>query len=208
MDPSLQEFFRRQDESDDSQFYVVPRKVVHIDDHAIAALTGLYRQILSDGDSILDLMSSWRSHLPAELKLSRVVGLGMNANELADNPQLAEWLLHNLNQDRALPFADASFEAAVCAVSVQYMTRPLEVFREVLRVLKPGGVFALSFSNRCFPSKAVEGWLYSSDEQHLGIVQAYFKASGGWRDVTAEDRTPQRRRGMEDPLFAVRAYKP
>lgn len=208
MDPSLQEFFRRQDESDDSQFYVMPRKVVHIDDHAIGALTDLYRQLLSEGDTVLDLMSSWRSHLPPELKASRVVGLGMNADELADNPQLVEWLLHNLNQNSTLPLEDASFEAAVCAVSVQYMTQPLEVFREVLRVLKPGGVFALSFSNRCFPTKAVAGWLYSSDEQHLGIVRAYFEASGGWRDITAEDRTPQRRRGMEDPLFAVWAYKP
>lgn len=207
MDQSLQAFFRRQDESDDSLFYTVPRKVVHIDDYAIAALTDLYRELLQDGDTILDLMSSWRSHLPPELRPARTVGLGMNAEEMAENPQLDEWLLHDLNHEPALPFNDGIFDAALCAVSVQYMTRPLETFAEVRRLLKPGGIFAVSFSNRCFPTKAVSGWLYGGDQQHLGVVQSYFEASAGWRDIHTEDRTPQRERGLQDPLFAAWAYK-
>ncbi len=201
------EFFSRIDESADAVFYTQPRKVVHIDDYAIAALTRLYREQLADGHQVLDLMSSWRSHLPPALRLERVVGLGMNADELADNPQLSERLVQDINREPVLPFADSSFQATVCAVSVQYLIKPLEVFAEVRRVLAPGGVFIVSFSNRCFPSKAITGWLYGSDQQHLKLVRTYFEQSGGWRDTRTEDRTPDRQQGLQDPLYAVWAYK-
>ena len=141
--------FERHDPSDDSLFYGLPRKVVHIDDGAIGALGAIYAELLPRAGALLDLMSSWRTHLPPELATSpelEVVGLGLNAEEMADNPQLARFVLHDLNRDPALPFPDAAFDGAMCAVSVQYMTRPIDVFAEVARVLKPGAPFVESFS--------------------------------------------------------------
>jgi SAM-dependent methyltransferase len=201
--PFPKEHFRRQDMSDDEQFYVYPRKVVHIDDHAISAVRDLFQKLLPPGGVYLDLMSSWRSHLPDELKPKRVVGLGMNAEEMADNPQLDKYTVQNLNTEPTLPFETGEFDAAFCTVSVQYLTRPVEVFREVNRVLKPGGVFIVSFSNRCFPTKAVSVWTATNDTQHLALVTQYFESSGSWVDIQAD----QKKRIMADPLYAVWARK-
>jgi len=196
--------YERDDESADDRFYVVPRKVVHIDDGAIAALGRLYAEALPAGGRLLDLMSSWRSHLPAGLSTGEVVGLGMNAEEMADNPQLTKSLVHDVNRDPRLPFGDEEFDGAMCAVSIQYVTHPLLVLREVRRVLRPHAPFVVSFSNRCFPTKAVAVWLGSTDPQHLGLVRSYFEAAGGWKDVTEDDRSPD---GNGDPLYAVWARR-
>ena len=197
--------YARDDESADDRFYVVPRKVVHIDDGAIAALGRLYAEALPAGGRLLDLMSSWRSHLPEGLRPRDVVGLGMNAEEMADNPQLTSAIVHDVNGDPRLPFADEEFDGAMCAVSIQYVTHPLPVFREVRRVLRPGAPFVVSFSNRCFPTKAVAVWLHTTDQQHLGLVRTYFGAAGGWVDVKEEDRSPG---GDDNPLYAVWARTP
>jgi len=196
--------YERDDESADDRFYVVPRKVVHIDDGAIAALGRLYAEALPAGGRLLDLMSSWRSHLPAGLSTGEVVGLGMNAEEMADNPQLTKSLVHDVNRDPRLPFGDEEFDGAMCAVSIQYVTHPLLVLREVRRVLRPHAPFVVSFSNRCFPTKAVAVWLGSTDPQHLSLVRSYFEAAGGWKDVTEDDRSPD---GNGDPLYAVWARR-
>lgn len=197
------EYFRRYDDSADELFYTMPRFVVHIDDGAIRALTALLAKVLPPGGVYLDLMSSWRSHLPDELKPTRVVGLGMNAAEMADNPQLDAYVIHNLNTKPVLPFSDAEFDAAICTVSVQYMAKPVETFREVNRVLKPGGVFVVSFSNRCFPTKAIAVWASTSDKQHTELVEYYFDAAGNWTTPQTAAHTPR----QSDPLYAVWAYK-
>jgi SAM-dependent methyltransferase len=191
--------YAREDESGDDRFYGVPRKVVHIDDGAIAALGRLYGEVLPAG-RLLDLMSSWRSHLPARPRPGEVIGLGMNADEMADNPQLTKAVVHDVNRDPRLPFGDGEFDGAMCAVSIQYVLHPLRVFREVRRVLRAGAPFVVSFSNRCFPTKAVAVWLGTSDVQHRMLVRTYFEAAGGWRDVADEDRSPE---GDGDPLYAV-----
>jgi len=196
--------YERDDESGDDRFYVVPRKVVHIDDGAIAALGRLYAEALPAGGRLLDLMSSWRSHLPAGLSTGEVVGLGMNAEEMADNPQLTKSLVHDVNRDPRLPFGDEEFDGAMCAVSIQYVTHPLLVLREVRRVLRPHAPFVVSFSNRCFPTKAVAVWLGTTDAQHLSLVRSYFEAAGGWKDVTEDDRSPD---GNGDPLYTVWARR-
>lgn len=194
------EAYARDDESPDARFYDVPRKVVHIDAGAIAALGRLYAEALPAGGRLLDLMSSWRSHLPEGVHARAVVGLGMNAEEMADNPGLTRIVVHDVNQDPRLPFGDAEFDGAMCAVSIQYVIYPVRLFREVHRVLKPGAPFVVSFSNRCFPTKAVAVWLGTTEQQHLGLVRAYFEAAGGWGHVSAEDRSPA---GNGDPLYAV-----
>jgi SAM-dependent methyltransferase len=192
--------YEREDESPDAAFYGFPRKVVHIDDGAIAALGALYADVLPAGGRLLDLMSSWRSHLPATPGPREVIGLGMNAEEMGDNPQLTKSVVHDLNRDPRLPFGDGEFDGATCAVSVQYLTHPVLVFREVRRVLRPGAPFVVSFSNRCFFAKAVAVWVGTSDAQHRMLVRSYFEAAGGWSDVKDEDRSPD---GNGDPLFAV-----
>jgi len=134
------------------------------------------------------------------MRVREVVGLGLNAEEMADNPQLTRAIVHDVNGDPRLPFGDEAFDGAMCAVSIQYLTAPLVVFREVRRVLRPGAPFIVSFSNRCFPTKAVAVWLGSTDPQHVALVRAYFQGAGGWVDVAEEDRSP----GDDgDPLYAV-----
>ena len=194
--------FDRVEADDDALFYSFPRRVVHIDDGAIAALGSLYEEIVPAHGRLLDLMASWRSHLPSSFT-GRVVGLGMNAEEMADNPQLAEAIVHDLNRDPALPFGDAAFDAVVCAVSVQYLTRPVEVFHEVRRVLKPTAPAVVAFSNRCFPEKAVALWRATSDAQHVALVSLYFEAAEGFGPPTTRVFTPDR----GDPLFAVWAAR-
>jgi len=192
--------YTRDDESPDEHFYDVPRKVVHIDDGAITALGRLYAEVLPTGGRLLDVMSSWRSHLPSGFETKEVVGLGLNAEEMADNPQLARSIVHDLNRDPRLPFGDKEFDGAMCAVSIQYVLHPVMLLREMRRVLKPGAPFVVSFSNRCFPTKAVAVWLDIMDDQHLQLVRAYFDGAGGWIDVKSEDRSSGR---GADPLYAV-----
>ena len=196
--------YARGDEAADDQFYSFPRKVVHIDDEAIAALGRLYAEVLPAGGRLLDLMSSWRSHLPAGFTAREVVGLGMNAEEMADNPQLTEAVIHDLNRDPRLPFGDAAFDGAMCAVSIQYVMHPVRLFREMRRVVRPGAPFVVAFSNRCFFTKAVAVWLETTDEQHLTLVRRYFETAGGWTDITAEDRSAG---GDANPLYAVWARR-
>jgi SAM-dependent methyltransferase len=191
-------FFDRADDTGDAHFYSWPRLVTHIDDGAIAAVGALYAELGLDGD-VLDIMSSWVSHFqqpPAHLTV-----LGMNLAELAANRQAKTRVIHDLNAQPQLPFADASFDAVVCCVSVDYLTRPVEVFRDVARVLRPNGPFVCTFSNRCFPTKAIRGWLYSSDEQHCEIVAEYFQLCGAFQEAVIDRRTAADHRG--DPLFAV-----
>jgi SAM-dependent methyltransferase len=190
--------FDKEDASPDSEFYSFPRFVTHIDDAAIAAVTRLYRKHLPAGGAVLDLMSSWVSHLPDDVAYGAVVGHGMNAEELAANPRLTRWFVQDLNVAPALPLDAAAFDGACLCVSVQYLQRPVEVLREVRRVLRPGAPFVVTFSNRCFPTKAVAIWqsLAGPDQQRL--INAYMRAAG-FADVVAEASTPL----DSDPLWAV-----
>ena len=199
-------YFRRDDEAPDAEFYAEPRLTVHIDDDAVAAVTQVYRELLPAGGEILDLMSSWRSHLPADVRFARVVGLGMNAAEMAENPQLDEFVVHDLNAEPQLPFSDESFDGCCVAVSVQYLLRPVEVFREVNRVLRPGAPLVVTYSNRCFPTKAIAIWRATDDHQHAQLIALYFQQSGNWNDVHVQDRSPGRTY-YGDPLYAVWAKK-
>ncbi len=200
--PFPREYFRRYDESDDSLFYQTPRLTVHIDDAAIRALHDLFAAELPPNGTFLDLMSSYRSHFPPSLPVKRLVGLGLNAEEMRQNYQLDDFVVHDLNKSPQLPFENGSFDGAVCSVSVQYLTHPLEVFAEVGRVLQPGAPFIVSFSNRCFPSKAVQIWMATRDEQHAQLVQLYFRHAGCFTHVKSFTHTP-RCRWSGDPLYAV-----
>jgi SAM-dependent methyltransferase len=131
--------------------------------------------------------------------------LGMNAVELEQNPQAHARVVHDLNADPTLPFEAACFDAATCCVSIDYLVHPLAVFDEVARVLRPGGIFVCTFSNRCFPTKAIRGWLATGDDGHVAIVEEYFRRSVGFDAPVAERRTPPGHLG--DPLFGVWARR-
>ena len=194
-------FFDRADESPDSLFYGPPRLVTHIDDGAIAAVGELYDELGLTGD-VLDLCSSWISHFRTPPR--QLVAMGMNEVELRANEMATSWLVQDLNVDPTLPFADETFDAVTCCVSVDYLVRPLEVFAEVTRVLRPGGPFVVTFSNRCFPTKAIRGWLATGDADHCAIVETYVALTDGFGPATVELRNPGAR---TDPLYAVVARR-
>jgi SAM-dependent methyltransferase len=171
-----------------------------IDAAAIAAVTNLYREVLPAGGAILDLMSGWVSHLPPEIPFRRVVGLGVDPDELAENPFLDDWRVQDLNRDPRLPFATAEFDGAALCAGVENLTRPREVIREVGRVLKPGAPFVLTFSNRCRPAKPIGCWCLLDDASHLCLIAHHFVEAGNWSDIRCLDRTPP---GGGAPLYAV-----
>ena len=196
----------------DAGFYAMPRLVSHIDRNASAQISKLYRRLLPAGGRVLDLMASWESHLPDDLVLDELVGLGMNAEELAANPRFARHLVHDLNLKPTLPFADGEFDAVVCSLSVEYLVKPFEVFAEVARVLRPGGRFVVTFSNRWFPPKAIRIWEGMHEFERPGLVLEYFIRDGLFADLEtwsirglprpAEDKYANRY-ADSDPVHAV-----
>ncbi len=191
--------FDKEDAGSDLDFYAEARLVTHIDDGAIAALTEFYRAALPPGGVICDLMSSWVSHLPDHVTYAEVIGHGMNAEELAANPRLTRRFVQDLNADPRLPLAGASLDAAMICVGVQYLQDPVPVLADVARVLKPGAPLIVSFSNRCFPTKAVAVWLRLNDAGHAALVQLYLEAAG-FNDIATHVLSDGSRC---DPMYAV-----
>ncbi|XP_009798359.1 uncharacterized protein [Nicotiana sylvestris] len=212
----------------DREFYAYPRFVTHVDDRFISSLTNLYRERLRPEFEILDLMSSWVSHLPQEVKYKRVVGHGLNAQELAKNPRLDYFIVKDLNQDQKLEFENCSFDAVLCTVSVQYLQQPEKVFAEVFRGLKPGGVFIVSFSNRLFYEKAISAWRDSTGYGRVQLVVQYFQCVQGFTQPEVIRKLPTEKDGAapqnqwplnwimqltgllsssSDPFYAVVAYR-
>jgi SAM-dependent methyltransferase len=209
--------FTRDDESDDRRFYAFERMVSHLDSLALRTVERIVGTlVVEQRPEILDLMASWDSHLPKELEAERVVGLGLNRNELERNERIDEVVLHDLNRDPALPFDDASFDVVLNTVSVDYLVRPFDVFREVGRVLRPGGLHLVVFSNRMFPTKAVRIWRETAEDKRVHLVQDFFSDAGLFGETTtfvhrghprpADDRYA----GVEptsDPVYAVYANR-
>jgi SAM-dependent methyltransferase len=199
--PLPEDAFRRYDERPDEEFYALPRFVTHIDGQAIAAVTQLYRELFPGGGAILDLMSSWISHLPPEVSYGRVIGLGMNEAELRRNERLEAYVVQNLNSVPELPFGDGEFDGVGICVSIDYLTRPIEVLREVGRVLKAGAPVVITYSNRCFPTKAVAVWHQLDDRDRMKLVERYLHKAGNFQNIRSLDRSPPRL--FSDPLYAV-----
>lgn len=209
----------------DRDFYAYPRLVTHVDDGFISTLTDLYRERLRPDAVILDLMSSWISHLPSDVKYKRVVGHGLNAQELGKNPRLDYFFVKDLNQGQQFEFENSSFDAVLCTVSVQYLQQPEKVFEEVFRVLKPGGVFIVSFSNRMFYEKAISAWREGTDYSRVRLVVQYFQCVEGFTEPEVVRKLPATNDAQEnrspigwimrlfgllsgsDPFYAVIAYR-
>ncbi|MBW4471370.1 MAG: class I SAM-dependent methyltransferase [Stenomitos rutilans HA7619-LM2] len=202
------------DETNDSSFYDQPRFVTHVDEGFIQQLTDLYQERLQPNTRILDLMSSWVSHLPEAIAFAHVEGHGLNGEELARNPRLDHYFVQNLNQEPKLPLEDQSFDAVLNTVSVQYIQYPEAIFSEIHRVLKPGGVTIISFSNRMFYQKAIQAWRDGSEGDRVELVEGYFASVPGFTPPEVIARQSQVLGFMQllgmgggDPFYAVIAYR-
>lgn len=199
IDPLPATLFDRLDNAPDLMFYQVPRFVTHIDESTIDALTSFYREILFDGADVLDLMSSWISHLPEEPALGRVAGLGMNEPELAANPRLDDRIAHDLNTDPILPYTSNAFDFVFIAVSIQYLVRPIEVFNEIARVLRLDGQVIVATSHRCFPTKAIRAFHEKSPKDRMLLIAEYIRQTSMFEEPDMLDRSPQ----GADPLWLI-----
>ncbi len=209
--------FARADEGSDSVFYANARFVSHLDEVALATVEQLIGSLVKQpAPVILDLMASWDSHIPDTIRPSKVVGLGLNHEELDTNPKLTETVIQDINANPRLPFPDNAFDIVLNTVSVDYITKPFDVFHEVARVLKPGGQFIVIFSNRMFPEKAVKIWRQSGDQERIIMVEDFFEdvpAFGKTSIFTSQGKPrPQGDKYAEvsrysDPVFAIYAHK-
>ncbi len=206
----------REDGDNDLNFYQKPRMLPHLDTQAQAELEGLYGQLLTKSNRILDLMSSWQSHLPQNLDTSKVVGLGMNSEELSLNPRLDQSLVHDLNQKPELPFEDGNFDAVICSLSIEYLLQPVKVLEEARRILVPGGLLLITFSNRWFPPKVIRIWTELQEFERTGMVMQWLKEATGFRSLETSslrelprpwDDRYRKRSPFSDPIYAVWGYK-
>ena len=212
----LERPFQRQDARSDRLYYQKPRLVQHIDDRAIQVVKDIHGQLLHDGMRVLDLMSSWKSHLPENLRLEKLSGLGLNAEELAKNMDLTDWIVHDLNENPELPYKTGSYDAVICAVSIEYLIDPEAVFKEIGRVLRPEGLFIVTFSNRWFPEKVINIWKDLHEFERLGLVMEYFQKSKMFKDLKtysirglprpADDKYYSEIMDS-DPIYAVWGYR-
>lgn len=210
--PFMADDFRRADPTNDGIFYTIPKLVYHIDEPAVASLTQYYRKTIQPGSTILDICSSWVSHYPLEFPqtMKKICATGINPIELKFNDQLTGgYIAQDLNIEPKLQYANETFDVVTCVVSIDYLIQPIEVLKEVHRVLKPGGKVIISQSNRCFPTKAIAMWLQMNDRQHLELINGYFQYAGGYEipckayDITATIPDGSYR----DPMFIVEATK-
>jgi SAM-dependent methyltransferase len=202
------------DDSDDQLFYNSPRFVTHVDEGFIQQLTDLYRQRIPANTRILDMMSSWVSHLPTDIDFAHVEGHGLNAEELARNPQLNHYFVQNLNTNPQLPCLDQEFDAVINCVSIQYIQYPEAVCSEIHRILKPGGIAIISFSNRMFFQKAIQIWRDSSEVFRVELVKGYFSSVPGFSNpevISPKSTTPNFLQWLGvpggDPFYAVIAHR-
>lgn len=208
------------DPSDDTLFYSLPRFVTHVDEGFIDRLTNLYRERLKPNTRILDMMSSWVSHLPEDIEFASVEGHGMNEEELAKNPRLDHYFVQDLNLNPQLPFGDREFDAVLNCVSIQYLQYPDAIFSEIHRILKPGGIAIISFSNRMFYQKAIAAWRDNSESGRVELVKRYFDSVRNASDIpgfsqaeiishrsNAPSFLQMLGMGGGDPFYAVIAYR-
>lgn len=205
----------RMDEREDPVFYTNPRLVQHLDARALETVNALYRRLIPAQADVLDLMASHDSHLQGCSPRSLHV-LGLNAQELDANRAATARLVQDLNQSETLPFDDASLDVVVCTASVEYLIKPCDTFTDVLRILRPGGVFVTTFSNRWFPTKAIQIWGQLHEFERVGMVTQWLQQAGfgglhtlssrGW--PRPEDDPHYGETALSDPVYAVWGFKP
>ncbi|CAA6804226.1 MAG: Unknown protein [uncultured Thiotrichaceae bacterium] len=206
------EAFCRMDENSDTLFYAQPRIVSHLDETARAEIAKLYARFLKPGMKVLDLMSSWQSHLPDTIADLEVTGLGMNAEEVEANPQLTDYHIHDLNAESILPFDQDSFDLVICTASIEYLTQPLNIMEEIRRMLRSGQTFVVTFSERWFPPKAINAWSHLHPYEKLHFVANLFHQTHGFEQINTfslrglprpTDDVYSQKLPFSDPVYAV-----
>ena len=204
--PYPKDSFKKDDETNDEFFYVEPRLVVHIDDNAINSIQSYYSEVLPENATVLDLMSSWKSHFPTNKQFKKTVGLGLNPIEMENNPRLDEFFVQNINVDPNLPFKANYFDAVVIVVSIQYVSKPIELFQEIARILKPDSSCHVIYSNRMFPTKAVWLWKALSDDMRAQLIASYFHSTNHFSKPEFKNITEVTGSSI-DPVFVVSSKK-
>jgi len=193
--------FDRIDENSDTIFYQKERKVHHLDAHARKTISDIYASAIKPGSCVLDLMSSWESHIPDDIEDITVSGLGMNESELQSNPVLEDYFVHDLNKEPLIPYHDETFDVVICTASVEYLINPVKVFEQIKRVLKSGGLCIMTFSNRWFPTKSIKLWSELHEFERVGLVMEYFSQSG-WKGDLNTLSSRGLHRPVDDPYYA------
>lgn len=194
--------FVRDDETPDAEFYLTQEDLPSLDSLALVTIEDIYAELIPKGARVLDLMAGTNSHIPDEVEPKSVVGLGLNKKELDANPALTDRVVHDLNANPKLPFQDKEFDVVVNALSVEYMTHPLEIFDEVTRIVKPAGRFIVVFSNRIFPPKTVSIWKRSSEEERQALVRGLFASSENFL-LEGMSESKGKPRPADDPLYMM-----
>ncbi len=200
-------YFRRYNEDDDSRFYPFNEPDEYLYNDSLNTFQTLTDDLLPRQAAVLDLTAGAHSYLSPEIKPLSLAGIGLSKEQMSRNPQLSEIIVQDLNLNPKLNFAEKEFDAALCTCGIQYLIQPLEIFCEINRILKPGGLFFVSFTGDCFPEKAIAFWLETQSRQHLLLVRRYFEASGNWRNIKQfpKLRSPQsiNNRGLK-AVWAIR----
>tara|TARA_B000000475_G_C15911937_1_gene412939 strand:- start:230 stop:880 length:651 start_codon:yes stop_codon:yes gene_type:complete len=198
----------KSDICDDEIFYQQPRFVHHLSDSFRNRLTSLYSEYLLNHHIILDLMSSWVSHLPSNISYKKVIGHGMNEAELSSNERLDRFFVQNLNKKQNMPIEDSSIDVGLIVAGWQYLQYPEKVSLELSRVIKSDSLLIISFTNRAFWTKAPNIWTYSSEEKRIEYVTSVL-TSNGWRiEKILNEKTQDKKlfgfySSESDPFFSV-----
>ena len=198
----------KSDICDDEIFYQQPRFVHHLSDSFRNRLTSLYSEYLLNHHIILDLMSSWVSHLPSNISYKKVIGHGMNETELSSNERLDRFFVQNLNKKQNMPIEDSSVDVGLIVAGWQYLQYPEKVSLELSRVIKSDSLLIISFTNRAFWTKAPNIWTYSSEEKRIEYVTSVLTCNG-WRiEKILNEKTQDKKlfgfySSESDPFYSV-----
>ena len=208
----IPEDFSREDETSDAEYCQHPEHIENLDTLALSTIEDLFVRLIPKGAEILDLMAGVDSHIPSEIQPARITGVGLDSKGLDENAKLSEKIIHDLNGGKPLPFNDDEFDVALITLSIEYITKPLELFEEVARILKSSGLFIITFSNRMFPPKAVNIWKNTGEQERVALVKKLISLSDRYTVIgdfesSGKPRPKDDRYYMlgipSDPIYAV-----
>ena len=169
---------KKPDESNDEEFYSDPKFVYHLDANFRRYLSNVYKKEISDNSTVLDLMSSWDSYLPEDKKYIKVIGHGLNKQELENNKIFDTYWIQNFNLNQEIPLENKSVDYCLMVAAWQYLQYPENLTKEIARILNDHGKFIISFSNRAFWHKAPNIWTLSNEEERIKYVRKVLISNG------------------------------
>ena len=169
---------QKPDESNDSLFYSSPKFVYHLDSNFRQNLSKLYEEEIKNNSTVLDLMSSWDSYLPKNVNYKKVIGHGLNKEELEKNKAFDNYWVQNFNINQKIPLENETIDFCLMVAAWQYLQYPEKISEEIARILNQNGKFIIAFSNRAFWHKAPNIWTYSSEIERIEYVRDILVKNG------------------------------